>query len=110
MKTIQPITIWVNGTNDNATILNLTCVNDNLFNNATFYFQLLDETLSSIASGNLSLIEPDYTTDWTTNDAAYNWAATSLGLTITGEYIQPIDPYIETITETPTPTTKKKSK
>ena len=36
------------------------------------------------------MILPDYTTDWVTNDAAYNWAATQLGLTITGEYIAPV--------------------
>lgn len=87
MKTIQPISIWVNGKNDSATILNLTCVNDNLYNNATFYFQLLDATLASISSGNLTMIEPDYTSDWTTNNAAYLWAATQLGLTITGDYV-----------------------
>ena len=90
MKTIQPVSIWVNGKTDSATIFSLTCVNDNLLNSATFYFQLLDATLTSIANGNLSLIEPDYTTDWTTNDSAYNWAATQLGLTITGEYIAPV--------------------
>jgi hypothetical protein len=33
---------------------------------------------------------PDYATDWATNDAAYNWAATQLGLTITGEYVPPV--------------------
>ena len=90
MKTIQPVSIWINGKNDSATILSLTCINDNILNSATFYFQLLDATLSNITSGNLSLIEPEYTTDWTTNDAAYNWAASSLNLTITGEYIPPV--------------------
>ena len=86
MKTIQPVSIWVNGKTDSATIFSLTCINDNLLNSATFYFQLLDATLLSIASGNLTMIEPDYTADWTTNNAAYLWAATQLGLTITGEY------------------------
>jgi len=86
MKTIQPVSIWVNGKTDNATIFSLTCINDNLLNSATFYFQLLDATLASIASGNLTMVEPDYTADWTTNNAAYLWAATQLGLTITGEY------------------------
>jgi len=86
MKTIQPVSIWFNGKTDNATIFSLTCINDNLLNSATFYFQLLDATLASIASGNLTMVEPDYTADWTTNNAAYLWAATQLGLTITGEY------------------------
>lgn len=86
MKTIQAVSIWVNGKNDNATILSLTCINDNLLNSAIFYFQLLDATLTSIASGNLTMIEPDYSQDWGSNDSAYNWAALQLGLTITGEY------------------------
>ena len=87
MKKIQPVSIWFNGTIDSAIILNLTCINDNLLNSATFYFQLLDATLLSIANGNLTMIEPDYSQDWGSNDAAYNWAATQLSLTITGEYI-----------------------
>jgi hypothetical protein len=86
MKTIQPVSIWVNGKTDSATIFSLICINDNLLNSATFYFQLLDATLASIASGNLTMVDPDYTADWTTNNAAYLWAATQLGLTITGEY------------------------
>ena len=87
MKTIQPVSIWVNGKIDSATIFSLTCINDNLLNSATFYFQLLDATLASIASGNLTMVEPDYSADWGSNDAAYNWAATQLGLTITGDYV-----------------------
>jgi hypothetical protein len=89
MKTIQPISIWNNGTNESATILNLICINDNMFDSAIFYFQLFSKTLSLLSSGNLTMSLPDYTTDWTTNDAAYNWSAIQLGLTITGEYIPP---------------------
>ena len=89
MKTIQPINIWNNGANESATILNLTCINDNMFDSAIFYFQLFSETLIELSIGNLTMSLPDYTTDWTTNDAAYNWAAIQLGLTITGEYIPP---------------------
>ena len=87
MKTIQPISIWVNGKTDSATIFSLTCINDNLLNSATFYYQLKDETLLTIADGNLTMALPDYETDWATNDAAYNWAASQLGLTITGDYV-----------------------
>jgi hypothetical protein len=87
MKTIQPISIWVNGKTDTATIFNLTCINDNLFNSASFYYELKDSAFITIASGNLTMIEPDYTTDWTTNNSAYLWAATKLNLDITGDYI-----------------------
>ena len=110
MKTIQPISIWNNGANESATILNLTCINDNLFDSAIFYFQLFSDSLIVLSNGNLTMNLPDYSTDWGSNDAAYNWAATQLGLTITGEYIPPTETPIETITETVTPTTKKKSK
>ena len=96
MKQIQPVSIWNNGTNESATILNLTCINDNMFDSAIFYFQLFSETLIILSSGNLTMSLPDYTTDWTTNDAAYNWSALQLGLTITGEYIPPVPPIEET--------------
>ena len=97
MKTIQPISIWNNGANESATILNLTCINDNMFDSAIFYFQLFSETLIELSSGNLTMSLPEYSTDWGSNDAAYNWAAIQLGLTITGEYIPPapIEPIAE---------------
>jgi len=85
MKTIQPVNIWFNGTIDSATIFNLTCINDNLFDSAIFYYELKDSALITIASGNLTMSLPDYTTDWTTNSAAYLWAATKLNLVITGD-------------------------
>jgi len=90
MKTIQPVSIWYNGKTDTATIFSLTCINDNLKDSATFYYQLLDASLVTIAQGNLTMGLPDYTTDWTTNDAAYNWAATQLNLVITGNYSAPV--------------------
>jgi hypothetical protein len=85
MKTIQPVSIWFNGTTDSATIFNLTCINDNLFDSAIFYYELKDSAFITIASGNLTMTLPDYTTDWTTNSAAYLWAATKLNLVITGD-------------------------
>jgi len=110
MKTIQLISIWNNGTNESATILNLTCINDNLFDSAIFYFQLFSDSLIVLSNGNLTMNLPNYITDFGSNDAAYNWAASTLKLTITGEYIPPTETPIETITETPTLTPKKKSK
>jgi hypothetical protein len=86
MKTIQPIQIWVNGKIVSATIFSLNCIFDNLLNSANFYYQLLDSNLLKVADGNLTMIEPDYTADWTTNNAAYLWAATKLSLDIIGDY------------------------
>jgi hypothetical protein len=86
MKTIAPVTIWLNGNNYTATIFSLSCINDNLIDSAIFYYQLLDSNLVQLSQGNLTMSLPDYTTDWTTNSAAYLWAATQLNLTITGDY------------------------
>jgi len=86
MKTIQPVSIWFNGKIDTATFFNLTCINDNLFDSAIFYYELKDAAFITIANGNLTMTLPDYTTDWTTNSAAYLWAATALNLVINGDY------------------------
>ena len=86
MKTIQPISIWFNGKIESATIFNLLCSQDNLINSATFYFQLKSSDLTTLSDGFLIMNLPDYATDWSTNNAAYLWAATQLGLTISGEY------------------------
>jgi hypothetical protein len=85
MKTIEPVNIWYNGKTDSAIIFNLTCINDNLFDNAIFYYELKDSAFITIADGNLTMSLPDYATDWQTNDAAYLWAATQLNLVITGD-------------------------
>jgi len=97
MKTIQPISIWYNGKTEIATLFNLSCIRDNMFNSAIFSFQLNSEETVTITSGNLTMNLPDYSTDWISNDAAYNWAALQLNLIITGEYVPPVPP-IEEIT------------
>lgn len=89
MKTIQSISIWDNGTNANATILNAYCINDNLSNSATFYYALLSETKAQLAQGNLSMTGEVYDA-WETNDYAYNWIAEQLNLTIIGDYVKPL--------------------
>ena len=86
MKKIQPISIWNNGANESASIFNLTCIYDNMFNSAIFSYQLFTDQIVTVSNGELTMNLPDYSTDWSTNDAAYNWAAAQLSLTITGEY------------------------
>ena len=41
MVQIQPIGIWNNGIVVNAEFFDLTCINDNMTNQATFYYKLL---------------------------------------------------------------------
>jgi hypothetical protein len=87
MKTINPPQrIWINGKEVLATIFQLQCNFDNLTNKANFYYCLYSDQLVKLVDGNLTMSDPDYTTDWFSNDAAYNWAAKELGLIITGNY------------------------
>jgi len=85
MKQIQSVSIWYNGQIVEATIFNLTSINDNLIDSATFYWQLFDVTNIQIAQGNLTMSEPNYTTYSTSpdsNEYAYQWGATQLNLTL----------------------------
>ena len=85
MKQIQPISLWVNGQQQTATLFNLIIINDNLLNSATFYWQLLDAYAVKLADGNLTIVEPQYD-QWSSqpdvNDWAYQWAATELNITL----------------------------
>ena len=103
MKTIEPISIWDNGTNQEAIILNAYCINDNLSTSATFYYSLLSDSLQQLAQGNLSMSGEDYI-GWQTNDYAYDWVATQLNLTITGDYVPPVVEPIAEVTPEPEPT------
>jgi hypothetical protein len=85
MKQIQPISIWVNGQQQTATLFNLIIINDNLLNSATFYWQLLNSAEIKLTDGNLTIGEPDYDVWGSTadvNQAAYDWAASKLNITL----------------------------
>jgi hypothetical protein len=95
MKNIEPISIWDNGINQQASILNAYCINDNLSNSATFYYSLLSNNMQQLAQGNLYMSGEDYVA-WQTNDYAYNWVAGQLNLTIVGDYVPPVvEPIVE---------------
>ena len=85
MKQIQPFTLWVNGQQVTATLFNLISINDNLFNSATFYWQLLDADSVKLQDGNLAMDAADYAI-WSStqdvNQAAYDWAASKLNVTL----------------------------
>jgi len=102
MKQIKPISIWDNGTVQQASVLNAFVINDNLINSATFYYTLSSESLQQLAQGNLIMQGQDYD-DWQTNDYAYDWIATQLNLTITGDYVPPV---VEPVAELDTNTTQ----
>jgi hypothetical protein len=85
MQAIQPLTLWVNGTQQTATLFNLQSINDNLINSAIFYWQLLDADAVKLVDGNLTMDEADYLI-WSSaqdvNQAAYQWAASQLNITL----------------------------
>ena len=96
MKTIENVTFPLNlGV---ASLLNAYCINDNLSNSATFYYALLSDTQSQLQQGNLTMTGEDYD-NWETNDYAYNWVATQIDVTITGDYVPPVPVVEEPVVE-----------
>lgn len=89
MKQIQPISIWSNGNYINASVLNFYVINDNLNNNAIFYYALFSGTVDQIeiklSDGNLLMEGQDYinySTSQNSIEYAYNYAAQKLNLQI----------------------------
>jgi hypothetical protein len=96
MKTIEAVSIWDNGTVQQATILNAYAVNVTLNTSATFYYSLMSETAegnvgTQLAQGNLTMTGEAYA-DWTVDNYAWDWIAEQLNLVITGEYVPPVPP------------------
>jgi hypothetical protein len=108
-KTIEPVSIWDNGTVQEAKILNACAVNVTLNTSATFYYSLfaenLDKTLGlQLAQGNLVMTGEAYA-QWEFDSYAWDWIAEQLNLTITGDYIPPVPTTTTTTTEAPVTTT-----
>lgn len=96
MKTIEPVSIWDNGTVQQATILNSYAVNVTLNTSATFWYGLFAENADAsqgaqLAAGNLNMTGEAYA-DWSVDSYAWDWIAGQLNLTITGEYVPPVPP------------------
>ena len=104
MKTISPVSIWDNGTVQEAKILNAYAINVTLGTSAVFYYQLFAETVDlavgpQLAQGNLTMTGEAYA-QWEVDSYAWDWIAEQLNLTITGDYVPPVPPAPE---PTPTP-------
>lgn len=96
MKTIESVSIWDNGTVQQAVILNSYAVNVTLNTSATFFYALFTEGVGGIlgnqvTQGNLTMTGDAYT-QWETDNYAWDWIAEQLNLTITGEYVPPVPP------------------
>ena len=96
MKTIENVSIWDNGTVQQASILNAYATNVILNTSATFQYSLLAELVEGIlpiqlTQGYLTMTGDAYT-QWQTDNYAWDWVAEQLNLVITGEYIPPVPP------------------
>ena len=101
MKIIEPVSIWDNGIDINATILNAYAVNVTLGTSATFYYALYSQNAdgmkgAELKNGNVYMNPENYAL-WNTDDVAWDFIAAELNLTITGDYIPPVPPTPETI-------------
>jgi hypothetical protein len=108
MKTIQPVSIWDNGTVQQATILNCYATNVTLNVSATFWFGLYAENefgfqAIQLTQGSLVMSGEAYE-QWQVDSYAWDWIAEQLNLTITGDYIPPV-PTTTTTTTTEAPET-----
>ena len=99
MKTIPPVSIWDNGQNLEAKILNAYAINVILGTSAAFYYSLMTEKEDGnigvqVAQGNLTMSGEAYA-QWEVDSYAWDWIAEQLNLTITGDYVPPAPPQPE---------------
>jgi hypothetical protein len=105
MKTISPVSIWDNGKNLQATLLNTYATNVTLGISAIFYYSLMSKNDNGtqgveLAQGNLIMTGETYI-KWSVDSYAWDWVAQELNLVITGDYVPPAPPQPE-----PTPEPK----
>lgn len=90
MKQIQPVQIWSGGSVQTGSLLNAYIIYDNLLDSANFYWSIWSSdaegnAVKSLAEGNLTMVEPDYSIWGSMQDinlAAYDWIAAQLSLTL----------------------------
>lgn len=102
MKTIEAVSIWDNGTIQEAKILNASATSVILNTSAMFNYQLFAQAEDGnigmqVAQGFLNMTGQAYT-DWTVDNYAWDWVAEQLNLVITGNYVPPVPPE-EVVTE-----------
>jgi hypothetical protein len=87
MKQIVPVNIWVGGEDVSASYIQLSIVQDNLEDSATFYYKLINQTeivnedtsvelvKKLVVGGNIPINGQDYA-DWGNDDDINRWAYT----------------------------------
>jgi hypothetical protein len=95
MRKIQPITVWKNGEQLEANLLNAYIINDNLATSCSFYYSLNTsgegtEAMplimgQAVAEGNLTMDGENYLAWNGSNDYAFSYIAEKLNLTLINE-------------------------
>jgi hypothetical protein len=94
MKQIQPVSIWGNGTTEQAEILNVYGINLQLGKSADFYYSISSKNSNAdigiqLAQGNLSMNDEEYNEWGNDDDYVWEFVATKLNLTIIGDWVKP---------------------
>jgi hypothetical protein len=87
MKNISPVSIWKNGQNKTASILDAIIINDNLSSSCTFYWMLKEADQEEqagqvLADGNATMTGEDYDNWDGSNDYAFDYIAEQINVTI----------------------------
>jgi hypothetical protein len=98
MKQIQPVSIWKNGQNKTASVLDAYIINDNLESSCTFYWMLKEANVTPepteetpvtqiitgqvLADGNTTMSGEDYDNWDGNNDLAFEYIAEQINVTI----------------------------
>jgi hypothetical protein len=98
MKTIQPIKVWKDGKVLNATIIDIYISYDDLSTQAAFQYTLFADDFTYLVNDKVDMKGQDYENWDDSNGGAYDFVASVLNLTITGNYIPPAPP-TDTIVE-----------
>lgn len=99
MKEIQPIQMWLNGQFVEGIYLNAWSSLVVLGTSATFSYNILDAAQQRLQDGSLNMTGEDYT-KWGANDSyAWEFIATTLKLTIIGDYVPPVPEVVVEVTE-----------
>jgi len=87
MKNISPVSIWKNGQNKTASILDAIIINDNLSSSCTFYWMLKEADQEEqagqvLADGNTTMSGDDYDGWDGSNDYAFEYIAEQINVVI----------------------------
>ena len=99
MRSIEPITVWKDGQNRQATALDIFAANDNLTNSAIFCYSL-SQAGEILINGTLTMTGSDYDL-WQDNEYAWNWVATKLGIILISQVQTAQDPASGLIDQSP---------